>query len=103
MMNGFGSEGDFRRLILADSEPTSRRWLESFILTFLERDIPNLGVMIPPLQLRQFWEMVAHSQGQLWNGSKFAANFGISSHTIMRYLSVLENTYIDAKIDTILR
>ena len=86
--------GGFPEAYLADSEASSRRWLESFILTFLERDIPNLGVKIPPLQLRQFWEMAAHSQGQLWNGSKFAANFGISSHTIKRYLSVLEDTYM---------
>ncbi len=86
--------GGFPEAYLANTQTAARRWLESFLLTFLERDIPNLGIRIPSLQLRQFWEMTAHAHGQLWNGSKLAANFGVSSHTIKRYLGILENTYM---------
>ena len=86
--------GGFPRAYLAASEKAGFIWLKAFIGTFLQRDIPNLGINIPALQLEQFWEMVAHSHGQCWNASKIAANFGISAVTVKRYLSLLESCYM---------
>ena len=39
---------------------------KDFIRTFLERDIPQLGITIPAETLRRFWMMVAHYHGQVW-------------------------------------
>lgn len=86
--------GGFPRAYLAASEKAGFIWLKSFVGTFLQRDIPNLGINIPALQLEQFWEMVAHSQGQCWNASKIAANFGFSAVTVKRYLSLFESCYM---------
>ena len=57
--------------------------------TFLERDLPRLGVAIAPELLRRFWTMVAHYHGQVWNGAELARSFGVSEPTVRRYLDLL--------------
>jgi predicted AAA+ superfamily ATPase len=59
--------GGFPRFFLADDESASMTWREDFMRTFLERDIPQLGITIPAETLRRFWTMVAHYHGQVWN------------------------------------
>ena len=79
---------------LAPSDSASLNWREAFIQTYLERDIPNLGLRIPAVTLRRFWLMLAHCQGQLWNASKIAGSLGVDSKTARRYLDVLEDTFM---------
>lgn len=62
--------------------------------TYLEMDIPQLGVRIPSAQLRRFWTMLAHSHGQLWNGSKIAGSLGLSAPNVRHYLDLLEDTFV---------
>jgi uncharacterized protein len=69
-------------------------WREGFIRTFLERDIPQLGITIPRETLRRFWTMVAHYHGQLWNGADFARSLGTSEVTARRYLDILAGAYM---------
>lgn len=80
--------------LLASSDSDSFEWREQFIRTHLERDIPTLGIRIPAANLRRFWQMIAHSHGQLWNASQLASGFGVSPPTIQRYLDVLEDTFM---------
>lgn len=87
-------KGGFPPSVLANSDSDSFEWREQFIRTHLERDIPTLGIRIPAANLRRFWQMVAHSHGQLWNASQLAAGFGVSPPTIQRYLDVLEDTFM---------
>lgn len=61
--------GGFPRSFLADSDDDSLAWLEGFIQTFLERDIPQLGISLPSTVMRRFWTMLAHFHGQIWNAS----------------------------------
>ena len=86
--------GGFPDSYLAESEEESWKWREDFIRTFLERDMPQLGVQIPPLMLRRFWTMTAHYHGQIWNGSEIGASLGVSNHTTRRYLDLLSGSYV---------
>lgn len=86
--------GGFPRSFLAPSDELSRAWLDNFILTFLERDIPQFGIRISPVILRRFWQMCAHFHGELWNHSKVAGSLGTSGKTVSHYLAVLENSYM---------
>jgi hypothetical protein len=86
--------GGFPDSFLAKKEETSIDWRESFIKTYLERDIPNFGINIPSIQLRRFWMMLAHSHGSLWNASKIAVALGVSPPTAKNYLDILEETFI---------
>ena len=86
--------GGFPRSWLADSDALSFEWKKAFIRTFLERDIPQLGISIPAAALSRFWTMIAHYHGQIWNGSALSRSFGVSEKTVKRYLEILEGTFL---------
>ncbi len=64
----------------------SNEWRKGFIRTFLERDLPQLGISINSTTMRRFWTMLAHYHGQVWNSSEFARSFGVADTTIRSYL-----------------
>jgi hypothetical protein len=90
--------GGYPESYLPKGNDNSFAWREAFIKTYLEMDIPQLGIRIPSQQLRRFWTMIAHSHGQLWNASKIAGSFGISPPTVRSYLDILEETFIVRQI-----
>jgi uncharacterized protein len=71
-----------------------REWWEAYLRTYLERDLPALGVGAEPILLRRLLTMLAHSQGAILNSSQLSASLGVSHHTVRRYLDVLEQTYL---------
>ncbi|WP_299616189.1 ATP-binding protein [uncultured Tateyamaria sp.] len=81
--------GGFPDSFLSNSDRDSLTWREDFIRTYLERDIPALGLRIPAETLRRFWTMLAHEQGGLINAAKIAAGLGVSGQSVARYLDVL--------------
>jgi len=88
------SRGGFPRSFLAGGDPTSFTWRQNFIRTFLERDIPQLGISIPAETLRRFWTMVAHYHAQVWNAAEFGRSIGSSENTARRYLDILSGAYM---------
>ena len=86
--------GGFPRSFLANTDEASLRWRESFVSTFLERDIPQLGIDIPAPALRRFWTMLSHYHGQLMNYSELARSFGVSDMTVRRYIDILAGTFM---------
>jgi len=88
------SQFRFSWSFLAPSERASLAWRDDFVSTFLERDIPTLGLGIPGAALRRFWTMLAHFHGQLWNAAEFARSLGNSEPTARRYLDVLAGAFV---------
>jgi hypothetical protein len=86
--------GTMPRSYLAESEGSSMLWRENYITTYLERDIPQLGIMVPARTLRRFWMMLAHYHGQILNFAEIGRAFGISDMTVRRYVEILEGTYM---------
>lgn len=86
--------GGFPRSYLARSNRASIEWRRQFVWTFLERDLPQLGVTIQTASLRRFWTMLAHYHGQIWNASEFARSFGVADTTIRGYLDVLTSAMV---------
>jgi len=86
--------GGLPRSVLASSDESSALWRQQYIATFLERDIPQLGIQIPAATLRRFWTMICHYHGQILNHSELARSFGISDMTVRRYLEILEGTFM---------
>jgi len=86
--------GGFPRSFLAQSDGDSAAWREGFIRTFLERDIPQLGITVPSLAMRRFWTMLAHYHGQTWNSAKLARAMGVSDKTARSYLDILTGTFL---------
>ena len=69
-------------------------WLDSYISTFLERDLPALGLSLPADRLRVLWTMLTHVHGNLLNMSDLARSLAVSVHTVDNYLDVLESTFM---------
>jgi len=86
--------GGFPEAWLARTNGGATLWLESFIRTFLERDLPELGMRVAGPKMRRFWTMLAHWHGQVWNGSEFGRSFGVADTTVRRYLDMLTGALV---------
>lgn len=81
--------GGFPAAYLAGSDRDSALWRGDFITTFLERDIPQLGLRIPAETLRRFWTMLAHIQGGQLNATQLGCSLGVDAKTVQRYLDLM--------------
>lgn len=81
--------GGFPESFLAPDGSVSQEWRSSLIKTYLERDIPELGVRIPSEALDRLWTMLAHNQGCVLNAAHLARNLGVDGKTVVRYIDVL--------------
>jgi len=86
--------GGFPRAFLAGKDESAWRWLDSFTATFLERDIPQLGLRVPAEALRRFWIMSAHDHGQIWNAAELARSLGVATNTARYYLDILNGAFV---------
>jgi len=97
-INRLWLRGGFPESYLAESDRDSVSWRESFIKTYLERDIPSFGIRVPAVTLKRFWTMLAHSHGQVWNASKMASSLGVSYKAVQHYLDILEDTFMVRRV-----
>lgn len=79
---------------LAASDDESLLWRNQYVTTFLERDIPQLGITIPARMLRRFWTMLSHYHGQILNYAELGRSFGVSDMTVRKYCDILEGTFM---------
>jgi predicted AAA+ superfamily ATPase len=86
--------GGYPRSFLAESEEVSVKWRKSFVKTYLERDIPSLGIQIPLENLRRFWMMLAHYHGCTFNASEMGRSLGFSHKTMQHYADILSGTFM---------
>lgn len=86
--------GGFPRSYLARNPKAANQWRQSFIRTYLEQDIPQLGFNIPASILRRLWKILAHHQGQILNTSKLGEVLGVSHTTVRNYLEILTQTFM---------
>jgi hypothetical protein len=86
--------GGFPAAFLARSESQSFEWRRHFIRSYLERDLPALGLRIAPATLERFWSMVAHYHGQLWNASEIGRSLGAADTTVRGYLETLSQAFV---------
>ena len=86
--------GGFPPAYLARTHAASHEWRRGFIQTFLERDIPQLGISIRSATLYRFWQMLAHYHGRVWNSSEFARSFGVSDKTVRNYLDLMTSALV---------
>jgi predicted AAA+ superfamily ATPase len=78
----------------ARTERDSLAWRRQFLQTFLERDVPQLGISIPAVALRRFWNMIAHYHGQTWNAAELARALAVAESTVRRYLDLMTGVFM---------
>lgn len=90
--------GGFPESLLVADEQRSSAWRDNFIQTYLERDLPLLGLSANPLLTRRLWTMLAHWNGNLLNLETLGNSLGITSPTVRRYLDFFESAYLVRRI-----
>lgn len=86
--------GGFPLSFTARTKIDSFTWRRQFLQTFIERDLPQLGVTISALALRRFWNMVAHYHAQIWNGAELARALAVNESTVRRYLDLMAGVFM---------
>ena len=90
--------GGFPNAYLAPTVEIQRKWMVDFIRTYLERDLPQLGLTANPIQMRRLLLMIASMQGNLLNQSMLANSLSIRSNTISNYLDFLEQAFLIRRV-----
>lgn len=86
--------GGFPLAFTARNDADSFVWRRQFLQTFLERDLPQLGMGTPSAALHRFWSMVAHYHGQIWNAADPARALGVNESTVRRYLDLMTGVFM---------
>lgn len=87
-------QGGFPRSYLTTDAEKSYLWREHYVRTFLEVDIPSLGIQIPPPLLRRFWMMLAHYHGGIFNASEIGRSLSLNHKTVQYYVDILTGTFM---------
>jgi len=70
-------------------------WLDSFITTYIEKDLPFLfDVRFSPVIMRKLWSMLAHLHSTTLNAEKLGSSLDITGTTVKRYLDYLEGAFL---------
>lgn len=86
--------GGYPPVHATSSERARTEWLDSYLVTVLERDLPALGIQLPPARLRRLAAMLTHVHGNLLNVSDLARSLGVSAPTVAHDLDVLEGLFM---------
>jgi predicted AAA+ superfamily ATPase len=86
--------GGFPDSLLARSEKMQRKWTRNFIQTYVERDLPLLGLNVERSLIRKVWTMLAHIHGNVLNVSSISGSLGLTAPTVKRYIAFLEDAFL---------
>lgn len=90
--------GGFPESFLADTDAIAMQWCDDFLTAYVERYIPQLGVMATPQQLRHFCTMLAHQQSATVNYTTLGNALGLDGKTVRTYIELLEGLYLIRRI-----
>lgn len=86
--------GGFPEMLLADADKTANRRMNDFITTYVERDLPMLGLAASPHTVRNLLSMLVGVHANLLNASELSRSLGMSVTSVLRYLDFLENAFL---------
>ncbi|MDP2388313.1 MAG: ATP-binding protein [Bacteroidota bacterium] len=93
------TRGGFPQSLLAKNELVSRNWLNSYITSYVEKELNNaFGIEFTASVVRRFWSMLSANHGGIWNASDYARSMAVSPPTATRYLDYLEGAYLVRKL-----
>lgn len=90
--------GGFPLSVVAQSTESAQTWMRYFVKSYIERDLPLLGLQVSPIQIERLWKMLAHLNGQVLNTSDIANSLGITSNTAKRYIDFMESAYLIRRV-----
>lgn len=86
--------GGYPNSFLAKSDRISELWREGFVQTYVEKDLPLLGLPLTPGESRRLLRMIVHLHGQVLNYSSLSKALGVSSPSVKKYIMLLEHAFL---------
>ena len=86
--------GGFPDAFLANTEEKWQLITNNFIKTYIERELPELGLPASSNTTYRLLSMLSSSNGQLLNLSAISKSLGLSVNTIKSYLQILESSFL---------
>ncbi len=87
--------GGFPSALLAKNEKIASEWMNSFIRSYVERDLSSLfGVELTSNIISRLLSMLAHINSGIWNAEMIARSLGITAPTVNRYVDFLEGAFL---------
>ena len=86
--------GGYPDMLLAENDQVSFKNRLDFIQTYLERELPLLGLMTSPVLLRNLLRMLMGVHGNVLNYSDLSRSLGLDVNTIKRYIDFFEYSFI---------
>ena len=90
--------GGFPDSILTSDEIMSFTWRGNFVKTYIERDLPLLGLKVSPVTIEKLWRIIANQHGQIINYSNISKALGISVPTVRKYIDFLEKSFLITRL-----
>jgi predicted AAA+ superfamily ATPase len=81
--------GGFPEAFLPDTVEDSLVWRQSFVRSYLERDVTMFAPRLPAETIGRLWTMLAHAQGSLLDQERLASSLAVSAPAIGRYVDLL--------------
>ena len=72
----------------------SVEWLENYINSYVNRELPALGLNTSPITIRKLLSMIAHVHGNLLNTQQLSSSLGVSASSVKNYLDFLEGAFL---------
>ncbi|GAA4398014.1 ATP-binding protein [Nibrella viscosa] len=86
--------GGFPDALQAADQTRWHFWMESFLQTYVQRDLPDLGLTAGPATIRRLLTMLVGIHGGQLNYSELARSLDLSVATIQYYVDFLENAFL---------
>jgi predicted AAA+ superfamily ATPase len=93
-LNSYWLQGGYPDACLQPDDEKRVRWHEQYVQALVERDLARHGLTTSPHEMRRFLGMLAHVHGGLLNASELGRSLGVTHHTIMTHLDVLEGHFL---------
>ncbi|MFN0205923.1 MAG: ATP-binding protein [Planctomycetota bacterium] len=87
-------KGGFPEAYLSKDNKRAKQWFDGFTSSYIERDLPMLGLNASPIMIRRLLLMLASVSGGLVNYTTLASSLGISQPTVKHYVDFLEQAYV---------
>ena len=86
--------GGYPEALLTESKTKSVRWRRSFIQTYIERDLPLLGLQSKIADMQRLVRMISHIHGNQLSYQTLSKSMGLTGPTIKKQIDFLEHAYI---------
>jgi predicted AAA+ superfamily ATPase len=86
--------GGFPEMLLAASDIASLERRNDFIQTYIEKELPLLGLGASPILMKNMLRMLSHVHGQILNYSELSRSLGIHISYVKHYIDYLEHAFL---------